>query len=172
MAALIASLTAVAAWIKIPFPLVPITLQTLFTYLAGCLLPSRMAFFSQAAVLCLGLLGVPVFAGGGGPHYLLQPTFGYLLAMPLAAYAIARTRGERQSIPRLVNALVVGTTVVFGLGVFWLYATMHLVLKQNLDLVTAMWSGCIIFLPGETIKGAAAIWLTQKYAKLAKESKA
>jgi biotin transport system substrate-specific component len=36
--------------------------------------------------ILLGLLGIPVFAEGGGPGYILQPTFGYLVAFVLQAW--------------------------------------------------------------------------------------
>jgi biotin transport system substrate-specific component len=170
-AALLTALTAVAAWLKIPFPLVPITLQTLFTYAAGLLLKPRMAFVSQAAVLILGLLGVPVFAGGAGPHYVLQPTFGYLLAMPLSAYAIAQVRKDPISILSSVKALVVGIAIIFSIGVLWLYANVHVVLQQKMAVSTAVWSGCIIFIPGELCKGFLAAWIAQKYNKISKESR-
>lgn len=170
-AALLAALTAIGAWIKIPFPLVPITLQTLFTYAAGLLLKPRMAFVSQAAVLILGLLGVPVFAGGAGPHYVLQPTFGYLLAMPISAFAIAKTGKEVPSIFSNMKALVLGIVIIFSLGVLWLYASVHIVLQQNMAFSTAVWSGCIIFLPSEIGKGLVAAWIAQKLHKIAKESK-
>jgi biotin transport system substrate-specific component len=36
--------------------------------------------------LAVGLMGVPVFAAGGGPAYLVRPTFGFLLGFVFAAY--------------------------------------------------------------------------------------
>ena len=53
LAALFAALTAIGAFLQIPTGTVPITLQFLFTALAG------------------GLLGLPVFTQGGGIGYVL-----------------------------------------------------------------------------------------------------
>lgn len=36
--------------------------------------------------LAVGLSGIPVFAAGGGPAYLIRPTFGFLLGFVFAAW--------------------------------------------------------------------------------------
>ncbi|MDZ7723826.1 MAG: biotin transporter BioY [candidate division KSB1 bacterium] len=90
MAGLFCALTAVGAFIRIPFAPAPFTLQTLFTVTAGLVLPARLAGISQAAYLIMGLAGLPIFANGGGPGYVAQPTFGYLLALPAAAWTCAQ----------------------------------------------------------------------------------
>ena len=71
--ALFAALSVVGAFVKIPTPLVPFTLQTLFCVYAGFLLGARRGFASQLLYLLIGLIGIPVFALGGGPSYVLQP---------------------------------------------------------------------------------------------------
>ena len=43
---------------------VPITLQTLFLYVAAGLLGGRVAALSQVVYVLLGVIGLPVFAGG------------------------------------------------------------------------------------------------------------
>ena len=73
------------------------TLQWLFVLLAGLLLGSRRAFRSVAVYLITGLIGFPVFARGGGPAYLLRPTFGFLLGFALAADEADMTVGDRIS---------------------------------------------------------------------------
>ncbi|MFQ5769363.1 MAG: biotin transporter BioY, partial [bacterium] len=88
LSSLFAALTAAGAFIKIPLPYVPITLQTFFVLLAGLVLGPKFGALSQIIYLAVGLLGVPIFAHGGGPGYILQPTFGYLLGYPIAAFVI------------------------------------------------------------------------------------
>ncbi|MCK4308969.1 MAG: biotin transporter BioY, partial [Candidatus Atribacteria bacterium] len=60
---LFAALTAVGAFISIPLHPVPITLQTLFTLLAGMILGSTLGATSQIIYVLLGIIGLPVFAG-------------------------------------------------------------------------------------------------------------
>ena len=78
LCAIFTALIAIGAFIRIPVPVVPFTLQFLFTTLAGVLLGSRLGATSVILYIVLGLLGVPVFAEGGGPGYILKPSFGYL----------------------------------------------------------------------------------------------
>ena len=78
-AALLAALTAVGAFIKIPLGYSSITLQFFFTAMAGCLLGPYWGAASQGVYVLLGLVGLPIFTLGGGFGYVLQPTFGFLL---------------------------------------------------------------------------------------------
>lgn len=73
LCAMFVVLIAAGAWIKIPVPVVPFTLQYLFTMLAGILLGGRRGALAVCAYLALGLAGLPIFAQGGGLSYLLQP---------------------------------------------------------------------------------------------------
>ena len=63
---LFTALIAVGAFIKIPIPVVPFTLQFLFTTLAGLLLGSKMGAVSVIAYMVMGLVGLPIFSEGGG----------------------------------------------------------------------------------------------------------
>ena len=90
---LFAALIAVGAFIKITLPTEPVpmhfTLQWFFVLLAGLMLNKRLAGVSVGVYLLIGLAGVPVFASGGGPSYLLRPGFGYLLGFAASAYLMA-----------------------------------------------------------------------------------
>ena len=70
---LFTALTAIGAFIRVPVPLCPFTLQLLFTTLSGLILGSRKGAASVAVYVVLGLSGVPVFTQGGGPGYIFEP---------------------------------------------------------------------------------------------------
>ena len=86
LCSLFAALIAVGAFIKIPIPVVPFTLQVLFTTLAGLLLGPKLGAISVGIYLLIGLIGIPVFTQGGGPSYIFQPTFGYLIGFLIGTY--------------------------------------------------------------------------------------
>src|SRR6266436_5987910 len=89
-----AVLVALAAQISVPLPgtPVPMTLQPMAVLLVGGLLGARLGALSMILYLAMGAAGLPVFT----PSPLLLPgiarlfgqTGGYLLAYPIAAYAV------------------------------------------------------------------------------------
>lgn len=81
--ALFLSLVILGAYIKIPLPFMVITLQLVFTNLTALILGSRKAVIICLVYMLMGLIGLPVFATGGGPAYILDPTFGYIAGFPL-----------------------------------------------------------------------------------------
>ena len=86
LCAVFTALLVVSAFIRIPTPLVPITLQSGMVLICGILLGPKYGSISVLLYVCLGLCGVPVFAMGGGLGYVLQPTFGYVMGFILGAY--------------------------------------------------------------------------------------
>ena len=78
---LFTALIAAGAYIKINIPVQPFpmhfTMQFLFVLLAGFLLGARRGAICVGIYLAVGLSGIPVFAAGGGPAYLIRPTFGF-----------------------------------------------------------------------------------------------
>jgi len=93
LSSLFVALIAIGAIIRIPLGSTVYTLQFLATLLAGALLGGRLGALAVLTYTVMGLVGLPVFASGGGPSYILQPTFGYLVAFMLQAYVGERTSG-------------------------------------------------------------------------------
>lgn len=126
---LFVALISVGAYIRIPVPVCPFTLQFLFTTLAGLILGKRNGAVSVSVYILLGLLGVPVFTGGGGISYVFQPTFGYLVGFAAGAYitgSIAH-KGE-PSRKRMLAACFAGLGVVyfFGMLYYWIISRFYL----------------------------------------------
>ena len=159
------ALTACGAFIKIPLPYVPLTFQTLFVYLSGALLGARLGALSQAVYVILGLTGIPIFAGGGGPAYVLRPTFGYLIGFIAGAYLIGRIVERslrRVSYPRMLLAMGIGLSAVYLFGLTYFYLNIHLVAGKHLSLWNIVKIGCILPLPGDLLKILAAAYLATR----------
>ncbi|MFJ7666164.1 biotin transporter BioY [Lysinibacillus sp. NPDC097195] len=133
MIAMFAALTAVGAFIKIPLPVVPFTLQIVFVFLAGCLLGARNGFLSQFVYIAIGLAGLPVFTQGGGITYVLQPTFGYLIGFALAAFVVGTIidRREAPTKKHFIVANIVGLLIIYAVAVPYLYMALNLWLNMK-----------------------------------------
>jgi biotin transport system substrate-specific component len=167
-AGMITALTAVGAFIRIPFVPVPITLQSFFTLLAGNLLSPKRAALSQTVYLMIGLAGVPVFVQGGGPAYILQPTFGYLLALPLAAFVIAvlRQRFARNIAPLSIFGInITAALLIQVVGVIWLFLSMNYIVGQPLTTKAVLISGMVVFFPGDLVKCLIATVIVVRLSK-------
>ena len=118
---LFTALIAAGAFIKIPVPVVPFTLQYLFTMLAGLFLGSRKGMISVVAYMLLGLAGLPIFSEGGGIWYIFKPSFGYIIGFCLGTYVtglIAEPLPEekQKETDRKVQQLLEDNGVVDGTG--------------------------------------------------------
>jgi biotin transport system substrate-specific component len=147
--ALFAALTAAAAWVMIPLPYVPITLQTFFVILAGALLGAYFGALSMIAYLLLGFMGLPVFAGGqSGLGVLAGATGGYLAGFILCAIVtgLVVKAKKHPGILWYCVAMAAGTLALYACGVLQLSAILHMPLGRAAII------GALPFVPGDTIK--------------------
>jgi len=156
---LFSALTAVGAFIYIPLYPVPLTLQTLFTLLAGMTLGSVMGASSQIIYVLLGVVGLPVFAGfKAGIGILFGPTGGFLLGFIISAYVIGRiieTIKEKNIFYYLVAGLI-GTIILYIVGIT------QLSLVTGIGIKKAITVGMLPFLPGDILKIIAASFIASK----------
>ncbi len=170
-AALLAALTGAFAFVSFPNPLpsagVPVTLQVLGVFLAGILLGPVWGGVSMVLYLLAGAVGAPIFAGGSsGVGVLVGSTAGYLWSYPIAAALIGAVVHQGLSlgspreagVPRLVGAMVLGTLVIYALGI------LGLIVIAGLGPVEAFVAGAASFLPAEAFKIAAAVGIVRSDA--------
>lgn len=157
-AALFAALTAVFSQISVPLPFtpVPVNLATLSFFLAGGLLGPKYGLLSQIVYMCLGLVGLPVFAQfTSGPAILLGPTGGYIIGYGLGAFICGFAAGLQKP---LKSALLffAGLLACYAAGTLWfMYSTGN-------GLISAL-SMCVLpFLPGDALKITAAVLLVRR----------
>jgi biotin transport system substrate-specific component len=153
LAGLMAALTAAGAITAITIPFltpVPFTLQVLAVFITAGLLPPRYAAAAQATYLLVGVLGVPVFAGGGrGAGVLLGPFGGYLLAYPVAA-GVGSLLMRRPTPGHRVAGLGAALAIIYAGGALGLIAFAHLTALRALAL------GVVPFIGWDALKAALA----------------
>lgn len=158
-ASLFAALTAIAAWVTIPLPPVPITLQTFFVILAGGMLGAYFGALSMIVYLLLGFIGLPVFSNGrSGLGVLAGPTGGYLVGFVLSAIAVGFLV-ERRRNPGFLwycAAMAIGTLIIYACGVGWLLVVTHMSIAQ------AVVAGALPFVPGDILKIIVAAFIARR----------
>ncbi len=162
---LFAALITAGAYITIPIPYVPITLQTFFVMMAGLLLGKKLGGIAVTVYVVLGLIGLPVFAGGaGGIGYIMHPTFGYILGFIPAAYVTGFLSRQLASkgIAGSFFACFAGTIVIYLVGVPFLYLVKNFYLGVSMSLISALKYGFLLTLPGDIIKCALACAASRK----------
>ncbi len=177
--AIFTALIAVGAFIKIPVPVCPFTLQTLFVVLAGLMLGEKYGALSAAAYLALGLIGIPIFTQGGGIYYIFKPTFGYIIGFCLGAYVTGRVargtfvrrtfvrgtsvRGtSNPSFGRLFAAALAGIACVYLVGVPYYYLLCNLVINSPIAIGTVMIYCFLLTLPGDILSCVIAALLAKR----------
>ena len=157
--ALLAVLTAVGAFLRIPLGVSSITLQFLFTAMAGVLLGPGCGALSQGVYVALGLIGLPIFTAGGGFGYVLQPTFGFLLGLIPAATIIGTISRRSASPLRLALACLAGLAVLYAVGIPYMALILNGYMGKGMSVSALLWAGMLPFLPGDAIKIAVTALL-------------
>ena len=112
--ALFTALMAAGAYLRIPFPLLPVTLQTFICALSG-------------------LAGLPIFASGGGPASVLEKSFGFIIGFIAGAYVIGRISAKFEK-PTPVNnlkALLPGLISIYVPGIVHMLLIMRIYLGNK-----------------------------------------
>src|SRR3989441_8382131 len=114
-----ALLVAGAAQVAVPLPgtPVPMTLQPMAVLLVGGLLGPQLGALSMILYLAMGAAGLPVFT----PSPLLLPgigrlfgqTGGYLLAYPIAAYAVGAIVADGRNVRRVACGVLAGLVLIY-----------------------------------------------------------
>lgn len=159
------ALIAIGAFIRIPVPVVPFTLQFLFTTMAGMLLGNKLGGASVLVYIALGLLGLPIFAAGGGPGYIFNPSFSYLIGFWLGAKltgAIAYSGDGQPGFKRLLAASFSGLAAVYGCGMLYYYIIGNYIINQPIALWPLFLYCFLLAVPGDIVLCIAASFLGQK----------
>ena len=163
LALAMASLTGIAAQVRIPLPWtpVPISAQTFAVLLSGVLLGGWYGGLSQVFYIGAGIAGVPWFSGGGsGIGHISGPTGGYIVGFILAAFFVG------YFIDRFVRAR--GFLAIFVLMLFANFILIHLPGLLQLGVVTGVRNiykllsmGTLPFILGDVAKIVAAAALAK-----------
>lgn len=173
LAALFAALTTVGAKISFPLGATNFTLQMFFVLLAGILLGPWTGALSQLIYLLLGLIGIPVFTGGGGFGYVYQPSFGFLLGFIAMAWVAGMLSQKLKRLPSflaLLLAVLAGWAVLYAIGLPYMRWILTLgTTPKILSATQVLRIGMLIYIPGDLIKIALAMPLSLRLLPLVRK---
>ena len=135
--AMFVALMAVGAFIKIMLPIGPFavtfSLQFFFALLAGFILGSSLGGLSVTVYLIVGLCGIPIFAHGGGPAYLLKPTFGFLIGFAAAAFiaGFVKERLKSTGFAAYLFAAFIGEMAYYFCGLVYYYIMFNFLVNTD-----------------------------------------
>ncbi len=156
--ALLTALIVIGAYVIIPIGPVPIALQSLFILLAGLLLGPTWGLACIGLYTTFGILGLPVFSGGGaGIGHILGPTGGYIIGFIPAVFILGIVSGRKRMLLRDIAAVIAGSLIIYAAGIPWLKYVL------NLTWDKAVAAGMLPFLPGDAAKAGIAV-LVARYA--------
>ena len=155
------TLIATGAFIKIPLPFISVTLQTFMTTLAGMVLGPKRGATACLLYMAVGLIGLPIFTMGGGPAYVFQPTFGYILgfAAGAALTGIICEKFSSEGFFKYFIAALSGIAVVYLIGIVYYCALKNIYYGDAMAGADIMKYLILAPLPGDilTCVGCAAI---------------
>lgn len=144
------ALIAIGAFLKIDIPLpaytMHFTLQWLFVMMAAFLLGTTRGTLSVIVYLMMGLMGLPIFAAGGGLSYIFRPGFGFLLGFAFAALVIGviSSRLTRFTMLRTVPIATLAMIVYYGVGAVYFYLIKNLYAGQAMAFNVIVVQYCLI----------------------------
>lgn len=168
LSAMFAALICVGAFIRIPVPVMPFTLQVLFVILAGLICGKTGGGFSALIYLLLGLSGLPIFTQGGGISYLLKPSFGFIIGFVFGAFvagAIAN-KVKNPGYGRIYAAAAAGVAVIYACGIPYFYIINNVVLGIPMTVKATLYSCFLLVIPGDIISCVFAGLLAKRLIPL------
>lgn len=167
--ALFTALICVGAFLRIPIPVMPFTLQTLFVILSGLLIGSKLGAISCIVYMVMGLIGIPIFTQGGGFDYVLRPTFGYIISFGIGAFVVGKmTQKPNTSFLKMLGASMIGILIIYVIGIIYYLLITKLYLHQAVTAKTIYMSLFLLLLPGDLASCIVACLLAKRLRPILK----
>ena len=159
--AILISLLIATSYIVIPLPPSGFTLMTVIVSLMGLLLSPLQSGLALGVYLLMGLIGLPVFAGGtGGAGKLFGVTGGYYFGFLIGAIFISILKGKKPDFKRYS-----AVTVFVGLPIEHLCAILMMCIHNGFDVKAAFVTISLPFIVGDIVKALAASFIGVKLIK-------
>lgn len=121
LVALFPAMMAATAGIAIPFGGLPvISLQTIFVFMSGLLLGSRLGSLSMVIYVLMGVIGLPVFSNfRGGLDVITGQSGGFIVGFVFSAYFVGFMKNIKflnKSYLYIFMVLIVANVIIYMSG--------------------------------------------------------
>ncbi len=148
--AMFAALMVAGARISIPFFPVPLTFQTVFAVLAGLMLGAKKGVAAMLVYAFMGLVGLPVFSGGGGIFYVVKPSFGYIIGFAFSALVGGLICGKgKPTARRYLVASVAAMFVDYIIGIAYFIMVWQLTVGKGLGMAVVTYN--LLYIPKDLV---------------------
>lgn len=154
LSALFCTLICIGSFIRIPMPnMMPITLQTFFVLLAGLVLSLKASTLATVTYMALGLIGLPIFSGGGGLGYVLMPNFGFIIGFVVASIIMSffTEKLKKHSLSQFFAISLLGVAVIYIIGILYFAFITNVYNKGDNSAIWFIQTVFLPFLPKEII---------------------
>tara|TARA_B100002051_G_scaffold41954_1_gene36288 strand:+ start:4932 stop:5513 length:582 start_codon:yes stop_codon:yes gene_type:complete len=155
-------LLIISSKIKIDLYPVPMTLQPLAVLMIAMLYGRNLATATIGVYILQGLVGLPVFAYGGGLMYIFGPTGGFIIGFLISGIVLGEL-ADRGWGKRFITSIV---CMLLGLLIIYFFGILQLTLIKGFEY--AILKGFYPFLIGDLYKLLIAGILVPYIWKLAK----
>lgn len=141
--------------------------------MAGLLLGGKLATLSVCVYIFMGLLGLPVFAEGGGFAYILKPSFGYIIGFAVASYVtgVIANHVSHPSYKRLFAANFIGLGIVYLFGMIYYYLMSNFYLGTPIGLWPLFLYCFILAVPGDIVLCILGAFLGKRMIPIMRNSR-
>ena len=154
LSALFCTLICIGSFIRIPMPnMMPVTLQTFFVLLTALVLPLKASTLATITYMALGLIGLPIFSGGGGLGYILMPNFGFIIGFVIATVIISfiTEKFNNRKLWQYIVISLLGIAVIYIIGILYFAFITNVYNNNNYSAIWFIQTVFLPFLPKEII---------------------
>lgn len=124
---------------------IPITLQTFAVIILSFILKLKKALIIFGVYIVIGLIGIPVFSGGGGYAYVLKPSFGFIIGFLLSSFVSGIKIKDDSLIFYIIKGLL-GLLIIDVVGIVYMIIIMNGYYHYGKSLVYILQIGLLPFI--------------------------
>lgn len=159
---LFVALLSVSAKISIPFVPVPMTLQSAVVLFFACYIGAADSLIGVGVYILLGLIGVPIFASGGGFDYAVKPSFGFTIGFLASSAVCGLTYAKCGKWWQVILCLAAGTVALYVVGITYFLLLKTFYLGGAIDFWNVLVTFWLMFIPSDILKAAICFLLLKR----------